>query len=269
MERVIPASTMQSQYKEIVIESDNPRHHRHRRQCQGLGRNVQDVDGSWWSSTLDYMQIRAEHNPHQCPHRIQSTAASASSASAMALLFPYHLTNPQQHCHYPRLISSHRDETRDTRDTSVANTRDCAGDTGESSAFHNKGGGVGVERVLGATATAIVKSHQQEVAVDKKPWEEEDKDQEEAKRTTVKHNCLVIRRQIVSNGIPLIPLLFLLLLVTTSALPPVIRIGKWCRFIRGSLMIVLVFAKRNRIKELRISSHTFIQFRYTACVPHH
>lgn len=182
---------MQSKYKEIVIESDNPRNH-HQEPWN---------DGSW--STLDYMQIRAsENSPHQCPthhhHRMPVPPAEMT-----LLLFPYHLTNHCHHHHHPRpVISCHKVGANQTEAKSA---RDGASETSEESESTVGKDDSGVERVA-------------RVAV-------EDTD-------VKKHKCLVIRRQIVSSkGIPLIPLLFLLLLVTTSALPPVIRIGKWRRLI--------------------------------------
>lgn len=174
---------MQSKYRGIVIESDNPRNH-HQEPWN---------DGPW--STLDYMQIRAsENSPHQCPtHHLHRMPVP--TAEMALLLFPYHLTNHCHHHHHPRpVISCHK--------AGAKSARDCASEESESSVGKEDSG---VERVAG-------------VAV-------EDTD-------VKKHKCLVIRRQIVSSkGIPLIPLLFLLLLVTTSALPPVIRIGKWRRLI--------------------------------------
>lgn len=184
---------MQSKYKEIVIESDNPRNH-HQEPWN---------DGSW--STLDYMQIRAsENSPHQCPthhHRVPVPAAEMA-----LLLFPYHLTNHCHHHHHPRpVISCHK---AGAHHTDAKRARDCASETSEESESSVGRDDSRVERVARV--------------------EGEEKEDTDVK----KHKCLVIRRQIVSsNGIPLIPLLFLLLLVTTSALPPVIRIGKWRRLI--------------------------------------
>lgn len=152
------------------------------------------------TSTLDYcMQIRAPEavadNSHKCLRQIYSKSpgngdAAASVTESMTSM----------------LYSRHRPSYQVTTTTTTDDKWDQVKVRNRSSDRSRRRVGFKAERFLLKEAAT------------------------EGQVEPVKHKqrrCLAMsRRQIVSNGIPLMPFLFALLFVTTSALPPVIRIGK-------------------------------------------
>lgn len=184
----------------------------------------------------DYcMQIRTE----SVTQRLES-----SSESPARLLSP-HLGNRQHHHPPPNGKSKAAAASASSlrgRDKSVANTEDFASDAKASvigtiaDDDNKRRGGYGTEKPRNEGVSSVVT----DTGRDGVKWLPLEVERQGAPTTTrgkrkEPHKCLVIRRQIVNNGIPLIPLLFLLLFVTTSALPPVIRIGEFPLF-RALLM---------------------------------
>lgn len=199
---------MQSSYEKIVFEGDvqNPQCHEHPfKSCP---------------SALDYcMQIKTKDYCHRNEHR---SHLSDSAATSMILLFQYYLPNHQ----LERVISSYKANTKTVgfkRNTSA--TTDYPSVTRESAigAIVDNDGRSGDE---GDQERTVMDTGSVEVAILPQKEEEEDKGSVKKQR-----KCLVTRCQRVSNWISLMPLLFLLLFVTTSALPPVIRIGKLTGFL--------------------------------------
>ena len=231
---------MQPDYKDtprvVVIDAD-------KRATQAWWQQ-EDEGASTSSPALDYcMQIR--DNTHQCPRRVQSAAPSRASSPSMILLLPYHLTNllPQSTSTswLPRVTSrkakagslalTSPPDCRRRGDKSVA-SGDCVADTASNSRVALEGdynGGSGADKVVDVDGRGWRRRSRRRGNVDPGrvglEWFPQDKTPE--KEQHHKNCCLVIRgRQIVSPWITVSSLLFLVLIVTTSALPPVIRIGK-------------------------------------------
>lgn len=193
-------------YEEIAIESDN-----RNQKCKSVG-----------SESLDYMQIRLEdHRPWPTLHHFPASPHRLVFPSATASRIHHRKNDHKQICHPSgSFVSVNCWWTR-------GRIRPKEGGEEEGICPSSDVDGRGEEQVVGVLGNRRRRRRKRvkrlpSVAVEQQKDETGEREHQQWKL----HNGLFIRRQILSNGIRLIPLLFLLLLVTTSALPPVIRIGK-------------------------------------------